>query len=126
MTTLLFVHGAWHGPWWQVDGDTFTPATPHDVFYNDVEPDVAAAAAARLQPQTYAAVTDRLTAAAWQAVPTTYVICDRDNAIPVFAQEAMSQRATHVERLSAGHSPFLSQQDGLVRIVSRASRAPSA
>jgi hypothetical protein len=100
--------------------------TPQDVFYNDVQPGVADTAAARLQPQTYAAVTDRLTAAAWQAVPSTYVICDRDNAIPVFAQEAMSQRATHVEHLPAGHSPFLSQQDGLIQIVSTASREPSA
>ncbi|WP_437307271.1 alpha/beta fold hydrolase [Sorangium sp. So ce388] len=54
---------------------------------------------------------------AWQELPSTYVICERDNAIPVFAQEAMSQRAREVRRLDAGHSPFLSRPDDVAALV---------
>ena len=50
-------------------------------------------------------------------MPTTYVVCERDNAIPVFAQEAMAARAGRVERLDAGHSPFLSRPDELAEII---------
>jgi pimeloyl-ACP methyl ester carboxylesterase len=50
-------------------------------------------------------------------VPTTYVICDRDNAIPVPAQEMLAGRADNVTRLDASHSPFLSQPDAVVGII---------
>jgi pimeloyl-ACP methyl ester carboxylesterase len=101
--------------WWKVDGDFVTPLTPAEVFFNDI-PD-SADAVAQLRPQGYASFTEPLAAAAWKTVPSTYVVCDNDNAIPVFAQEAMSQRSSRVERLSAGHSPFLSRPDELVRIL---------
>ena len=55
---------------------------------------------------------------AWRDVPTTYVICDQDNAIPVFAQEHMSQRAGDVRRLDSSHSPFVSMPDRVVEIIS--------
>jgi pimeloyl-ACP methyl ester carboxylesterase len=40
--------------------------------------------------------------------PTTYIICDQDQALPPQAQEAMSAAADHVVRLPSSHSPFLS------------------
>ena len=45
-----------------------------------------------------------LRAAAWQTVPSTYVVCERDNAIPPALQERMAQRAGTVSRIDAGHS----------------------
>jgi pimeloyl-ACP methyl ester carboxylesterase len=50
-------------------------------------------------------------------VPTTFVICDRDNAIPVFAQEHLAQRAGDVLRIDASHSPFLSRPDEVVALI---------
>ena len=54
---------------------------------------------------------------AWRDVPSTYVICDRDNAIPVFAQEHLAQRAGDVLRIDASHSPFLWKPDEVVALI---------
>ncbi|MEA5362708.1 alpha/beta hydrolase [Amycolatopsis sp., V23-08] len=118
--SLLGVVGGQPPSWWKVDGDLFTPLTPHEIFFADVDPDVAAKAIARLRPQSYAVASDQLTAAAWKTVPSTYVVCEDDNAIPVFAQEAMAGRAGHVERLPSSHSPFLSHPAELTAIVEAA------
>lgn len=40
--------------------------------------------------------------------PTTYIICEQDQASPPQAQEAMSSAADHVIRLPPSHSPFRS------------------
>ncbi|XYH98648.1 alpha/beta hydrolase [Sorangium sp. So ce1128] len=117
--SLLSAIGGQDPPWWitSADGRTVTPAHPRDIFYNDCIDEVAAAAEAALVPQARASFTRPLTTAAWQELPSTYVICERDNAIPVFAQEAMSQRAREVRRLDAGHSPFLSRPGDVVALV---------
>jgi pimeloyl-ACP methyl ester carboxylesterase len=88
-----------------------------DVLYGDCPPDVAAAAAARLSRQSVAAITTPQTAAAWQGVPSTYVICEQDRAVPPPAQEAMSARARDVRRIPASHSPFLSRPGDVTDIV---------
>ena len=98
-------------PDWQIadaDGGTLSVAGAQEVFYNTCPPEVADAAAARLRPHTIAAFVQPVTSVAWRDVPATYVICDRDNAIPVPAQEAMAARAGTTHRLDSDHSPFLS------------------
>ena len=54
---------------------------------------------------------------AWRDVPSTYVICDRDNAIPVPAQEAMAARADTTHRLDSDHSPFLTDPDAVAELI---------
>lgn len=119
--SLLSAIGGQEPPWWLTSADGRTvlvlPEGARNLFYNDCTDEVAAAAAAALLPQARASFTQPLSAAAWQELPSTYVICERDNAIPVFAQEAMSQRARQVRRLDASHSPFLSRPDDVVALV---------
>jgi pimeloyl-ACP methyl ester carboxylesterase len=62
-------------------------------------------------------MTQPLTNAAWRAVPSTYVVCEQDQAIPPFAQEAMAKRAETVLRMDAGHSPFLSHRQELAGLL---------
>lgn len=88
-----------------------------EVLYGDCDPDVAARAAARLTPQSIAAIATPQSTAAWHEVPSTYVICEQDAAVPPPAQEAMSARASTVHRLPASHSPFLSRPDDVAEIV---------
>lgn len=104
-------------PWWIVDGDTLSPGRPLETFYSDVALDDAARAVHRLQPSSHEIVTQRLTAAAWRDIPSTYVICEQDQAIPVQAQEQMAQRATNVRRLASSHSPMLSRPAEVAQII---------
>ena len=88
-----------------------------EVLYGDCPPEVAADAAARLSPQSVAAIATPQTHAAWQSLPSTYLICDEDRAVPPLVQEAMSARATNVRRVQASHSPFLSRPDDVADVV---------
>jgi hypothetical protein len=82
--------------------------------------DVVAAGGRAAHPQTVAAVATPQTAAAWQELPSTYVICEPDQAVPPPAQEAMASRAATVERLPSSHPPFLSRPADVAAIVRRA------
>jgi pimeloyl-ACP methyl ester carboxylesterase len=50
-----------------------------------------------------------LTKAAWRSIPSTYVIGERDAAIPPAMSKLFAGRAAEVIRLDTSHSPFLSQ-----------------
>lgn len=63
------------------------------------------------------------TAASWKTIPTAYLVCELDRAIPLQAQLAMTDAVRdagaqiEVERIEAGHSPFLSKVGETVRWV---------
>jgi pimeloyl-ACP methyl ester carboxylesterase len=119
--SVLGVAGGTPPPFWEStpDGQAWRTRDPETVFYNDCPPPEVECAVSRLQPQSASSFAETLAAAAWRDRPSTYVVCERDQALPVFAQEAMSKRATDVVRLDSGHSPFLSRPDELVTLLSR-------
>lgn len=60
----------------------------------------------------------KTTAASWQTIPTSYLLCEDDLAIPAAAQEGMIKGVEEagggeieVTRIKSGHSPFLSKPD---------------
>jgi pimeloyl-ACP methyl ester carboxylesterase len=68
-------------------------------------------------PHARSVFKDALHGTAWREVPTSYVVCEQDNAIPAFAQDAMAARAGTVHRLDSGHSPFLSRPDEVAELL---------
>ncbi|MGQ0625925.1 MAG: alpha/beta hydrolase [Sporichthyaceae bacterium] len=105
--------------WIEVDMDTgmATVPDPRTAFYLDCAETAAAEATARLQPQCMGAFAAEQSAAAWQQLPSTYLICTEDNAIPASAQEAMSAGAHTVVRMDASHSPFMSQPGAVADVL---------
>ena len=120
--SLLDAMGNELPPWLTVDADAGTclPERAEEILYADCSADVAAAATALLCPQALGALGTPQTAAAWRELPSTYLICEDDRAVPPAAQAAMAGRAGTVERLRASHSPFLSQPDAVVALIARA------
>lgn len=106
-------------PWIAVDEatGTSTVTTPYEVFYGDVDPSVAAAFPALLRPQTLSSFAAPLTGAGWHTIPSTYVACTQDRAIPYPAQQAMSARAGSVVTLETSHSPFVSAPGEAAAVV---------
>lgn len=101
-------------------GDTGTlPAhdDPRKHFYADAAPDDAERAAARLVPQTVKSFSEPLTAAAWKTVPSSYIVCEQDQALPPAFQETMAARSERSYRLPSSHSPFLSVPAELARLI---------
>ncbi|MGY1651318.1 alpha/beta fold hydrolase [Geodermatophilus sp. SYSU D01119] len=115
--SLLGSVGGQAPPWWEVGEHAIGVTDPEAVFYNGVPGGLARDAVARIGLQSRASVEQPLTNAAWRHVPSTYVVCEQDQAIPVFAQEAMSSRAGEVLRLPSGHSPFLSHPAELAALL---------
>lgn len=79
----------------------------------------------QLLPHAFATKKAKSTGAAWLAIPWSYLLCELDQAIPIFAQEAMVGAAQETgsnmetERVKASHSPFLSKPDAVVAYLRR-------
>ncbi len=102
-------------------GDEVNPSNPHDIFYNDLSPSASAPYISALKTHSYLTFASTVTVAPWKTVPSTYILCEKDNAIPVPGQDGMIAAAKQVvpesfdvvERCQASHSPFLSVPDWL-------------
>ena len=109
--SLMSAAGAVVPEWWLVDDrrDIVDPGDPVTHFYGDMPLADARQAAARLRHQRWSSFRQPLTSAAWHDVRSTYVVLEKDDAIPPAAQEAMAVRASRVLHLKTSHSPFLSR-----------------
>ncbi|GAA0401869.1 alpha/beta hydrolase [Microbispora corallina] len=120
--SLLSSVGGVPAEWWKIHpdagaGEYMEANNPVEVFYGDVEPEIGRQAAARLGFQSSVSTSQVQTQAAWSSIPSTYVVCEADNALPPFAQELFAKRAGRVVRMATSHSPFLSQPAELARLV---------
>jgi len=81
-------------------------------FLHDVaDPDVVRGAHDRLCAQSSAVFGAETTAAAWERVPSTYLVCAEERSTDPDLQRAQATRATTVRELPAAHFPFLSRPD---------------
>jgi pimeloyl-ACP methyl ester carboxylesterase len=119
--SLFSVSGGAPMPWSPVHqsatGSYLDVADPVDVFYADVDPVTADRAVRRLGHLSYAVGHQAVTEVAWKEVPSTYVICEADNALPPAVQEQFAKRADEVRRIDTSHSPFLSRPAELARLI---------
>jgi pimeloyl-ACP methyl ester carboxylesterase len=91
---------------------------PAGALYSDVPEPARSAAVARLLAQSARSFAEPLTAVSWHTLPTTYVVCDDDRALPPTMQEKMAGRAGATHHLASGHSPFLSMPGPLAALLS--------
>jgi pimeloyl-ACP methyl ester carboxylesterase len=100
-------------PFLDVDPDAGTfgvrPELRVDTFLQDCDVEVQAQAADHLARQSVQVTGQPVGAAAWQQVPSTYLICAQDRGTPPRLQREFARRAGSVVEFDAGHHPFLSQ-----------------
>ena len=82
----------------------------------DVEPERAAENLRRMVPQSMSSFASPSTAPDPRH-PSTYIICEQDQAVPPAAQEQMAAAADHVERLPCSHQAMVSMPDQLVALL---------
>ncbi|WUH91948.1 alpha/beta hydrolase [Streptomyces sp. NBC_00433] len=80
-----------------------------DTFLQDCAPEVRTQAADHLARQSAKVIGQPVGAAAWQQVPSTYLVCAQDRGTPPRLQREFARRAGNVVELDAGHHPFLSR-----------------
>lgn len=98
-------------------------ATDPNIFYNDLPLDEQKHWFSLTERHALATFKDTTPAASWMEIPTSYLLCEDDLAIPAAAQEAMAAKAKElggdieVTRIKSGHSPFLSRVEETVEWV---------
>jgi pimeloyl-ACP methyl ester carboxylesterase len=95
---------------------TARPELLTETFLQDC-PDTAPEALDRLALQSLSVVTQPVRVAAWQQVPTTYLVCAQDRGTPAARQRRFAERAGAVVELDAGHHPFLSRPQAVADLV---------
>jgi pimeloyl-ACP methyl ester carboxylesterase len=76
----------------------------------DVDPDSGTfGVRPELARQSVHVTTQPVGAAAWQQVPSTYLVCAQDKGTPARLQRDFARKAGTVVELDTGHHPFLSQ-----------------
>lgn len=93
-----------------------------EALYGSCAESIADAAVSRLTPQPMATMSQELTVSALEKIPSTYVICTRDEAVHPIHQEIMAQRCTQVVTLDTDHSPFLSKVTDTASIIEQHAR----
>lgn len=88
-----------------------------ELFFADCDDGTFAEALTRATPQSQAAFGQPVRRAAWREVPSTFVVCAEDRAIPAASQRAHATKATRAVELGCGHHPFLSQPAALAQII---------
>lgn len=95
-----------------------------NIFYNDISADEAKKHDAALLFHSPGSMKGPVTFPAWQHVPSSYIVCEKDNAIPAPVQEQMASQegawCMPPIRLDAGHIPFLAKPDETVMAVRQA------
>jgi pimeloyl-ACP methyl ester carboxylesterase len=88
---------------------SFDPTFAPSIFYGNSEPETIAAIAPRLRPMVLDSAALIASPPAPRTVPSTYVVCSRDGAIPPEAQYQMAQGLDRVVVWPTDHSPFLTR-----------------
>lgn len=100
------------------DKETFDDRFLHDV----ATPDLVAGAHERLCPQSSLVFGAETTMAAWERVPSTYLVCAEDRSTNPDLQRAHAARATTIRELSAAHFPMLSRPDLIADCIEEIAR----
>ncbi|MBJ7289359.1 alpha/beta hydrolase [Williamsia sp.] len=88
-----------------------------DRFLHDADETIQREAWDRVTAQVVGAFTTPTTAAGWQGVDSTYIVCADDRSTSPTLQRSHAQRATRSVELPTGHHPFISRPDLVVEQV---------
>jgi pimeloyl-ACP methyl ester carboxylesterase len=101
------------------EGGTFTvrPEALAETFLQDCGPEIQRQALDRTARQSLAVLEQPVQSAAWQHVPSTYLVCAQDLGTPAGRQREFAGRAGSVVELDAGHHPFLSQPAAVADLI---------
>ncbi|KAK1976335.1 Alpha/beta hydrolase fold-1 [Colletotrichum cereale] len=117
-------------PWLSVTDGFISPRDPISIFYADVEPSLAAEAAAALCPQPGKTFRDKSGFEPWnEGFEMGYIFTEEDQALPLDRQIDMSSQfpaSSFTATLTASHSPFLSMPEALGKTIQQAAQVAVA
>lgn len=110
----------------EATGTTFLCEPPVQLFFADLEPDLAKRMEGLLVRQSGRAMTDTLTHPAWRFIPATYLRTSKDKVLFPNWQDRQIEAVKAVgvdiavETFDSSHSPYLSMPNAMVAAIKRA------
>ena len=127
--SLIAAFGGNDLPWFDIAEDRLlvNPSTPDKIVYDDLSAEQVEAAVAELRPHSYQCFHSPVTYEGWRHVPTTYLYCTLDAAIPIHIQKMMVEETAkganiNTEEINAGHSPFINMPEAVAESIQRAAK----
>jgi pimeloyl-ACP methyl ester carboxylesterase len=103
-------------PWVRVTEDGYVELLTDQLdalFLQDCDQEAKDGAHHRIARQSALAFSQPVRGAAWRSIPSTYIVCAEDLAIPQETQRLMAQKTGAIIELPTGHHPFLSNPAAL-------------
>ncbi|KAI4104015.1 MAG: hypothetical protein L6R37_003497 [Teloschistes peruensis] len=123
LTAALFPEGFKHQPlpFAESKGGAMYCANPKSTFFGDLDEAIANEWVGKLKCQPAYGWDDTITFCGWKEVPSVYLICEGDQAIPAAVQLQMAESAgSKIERCSAGHMVILSMPEKAAAVIEAA------
>lgn len=94
------------------------PSRLHEVLYADSDPESIPAISTMLRPMDFTKDPALTSEPAWRSIPSTYIGCTKDNAIPINLQRSMATRSrSEFVEWENDHSPFLTRPGDIAGIL---------
>jgi pimeloyl-ACP methyl ester carboxylesterase len=93
------------------------PARIHEIFYADSSAEEADRCAQLFRAMPATSISAHAGLPAWLSLPSTYVVCGNDQAIPPASQRRMAVRATSIVEWPCDHSPFLTRPADIAALL---------
>lgn len=91
---------------------------PDNNLFNGVDPELASKYKAMLQHQPASGWDEKIEYAAWTKLPSTYLVCEKDNVVLLDWQLQMAKGAgCELIRCDAGHMVMLSSPQTVVNVI---------
>ncbi|KAJ5619236.1 hypothetical protein N7510_003220 [Penicillium lagena] len=118
---IVFLSGAVFPEGYEHQPLPFAVVEPDVLLFNDIPEQEKAKWLAELRPQPASGWDGKVTYTGWKDVPSVYLICEGDKALPVPLQEQLAALAnSKIQRCSAGHVPQLSQPEKVMEVIKAA------
>ncbi|NEK58839.1 alpha/beta hydrolase [Geodermatophilus sabuli] len=96
----------------------------HAAFAADVDRDTADVMAATQRPWSGAGFYEPSGPPAWRTIPSWYLLCTEDRAIPAATQRFMAERAhARIQEVPASHASMVSQPEAATQLILQAADA---
>jgi pimeloyl-ACP methyl ester carboxylesterase len=95
------------------------PRDPREQLFHDLPEEMREQAVGQMVDQRLQPFVDHTTRAAWRTVPSSYIITDDDQSIPVELQERMATHSGSIFHIPTSHMPMLSSPAELAAILDK-------
>ncbi|KAL4775139.1 Alpha/beta hydrolase fold-1 [Aspergillus nidulans var. acristatus] len=117
--SLLDMLGGQYLPWMEVKGDYVHCNAGAEAAMHDLTPEERQKWSSELVHTSRAVFSGASTYEPWHRIPSAYILCEEDLALPLLFQEMMAAKlgTDLTYRLKSSHSPFLSMPDSLADVL---------